>query len=54
MIIIDSNNLMIIFTLKNREYVEEYMFEVNDKIFTKFHSDEYIDLIKVVTPQNKA
>ena len=29
------------------------MFEVNDKVMTKFHSDEYIDLIKIISPSNK-
>lgn len=37
----------------DRDFVEAHMLEVNDKIFTNFHSDEYIDLIKVVHPNNK-
>ena len=38
---------------KDKEFVAEHLFEINEKIFTNFHSDEYIDLIKTITPQNK-
>jgi len=37
----------------DRDYIEAYMMEVDDKIFTNFHSDEYISLIKVLHPNNK-
>lgn len=37
----------------DRDYVEANMLEVSEKIFTNFHSDEYIDLIKVLHPNNK-
>lgn len=29
------------------------MMEINEKMFTNFHSDEYIDLIKVLRPNTK-
>eukprot|EP00825_Cyclidium_porcatum_P024013 TRINITY_DN26573_c0_g1_i1.p1 TRINITY_DN26573_c0_g1~~TRINITY_DN26573_c0_g1_i1.p1 ORF type:complete len:444 (+),score=63.19 TRINITY_DN26573_c0_g1_i1:191-1522(+) len=44
-----SNDL----ALYDYEYVSQYMLQQNESIFTNFHSDEYIDILKVVTPSNK-
>lgn len=37
----------------NRDYVNAYIDEVNEKMFNKFHSDEYVNLIKILTPSSR-
>ncbi|KAL4436177.1 hypothetical protein ABPG74_018161 [Tetrahymena malaccensis] len=37
----------------DRDYVNTYIRAVNEKILTNFHSDEYIELIQKVHPNNK-
>jgi len=34
----------------NRDWVNNYIQQVDEQLFTKFHSDEYVDLIKILTP----
>ena len=39
--------------LKDNDFCDNHINENIDRIMVKFHSDDYIDLIKNVTPENK-
>jgi hypothetical protein len=40
--------------LKDNDFCDNHINENIDRIMVKFHSDDYIDLIKNVTPENKS
>lgn len=47
------NIIKIIIILKNLDFVQEHIKRVDEDLLTTFHSEEYIDLIKIITPENK-
>ncbi len=44
---------VIVELLKDNDFASEYLKEEKETLLTKFHSDDYIDLIKNVTLENK-
>lgn len=38
---------------KDLSFVHEIMHQKEEDLFTGFHSQEYVDIIKIITPENK-